>query len=299
MKKYTKPFYFLALSSVIITSFSSCDDNNDNPEPPTIELIEAEGFFVSDTLAPAAAQMNFRVSCKSNGTDVLTNIIVSSNGTKVVDEGINTQILERDITLIKTSDEEETIEFVIRDITGGSASTSVVVKLDENSSAGNIVRYHNVTLQAQNAENGESFLSFIDGCTTHSLEEAYANQSNIHLLYYYDLIESDKNTITSPGANIDETVFPGEFGLAGWTTKNTTRFHKIALTQEEFEAIDNPAFLVDSYSEPDGKRKAKELAAGDTYAFKIESESRYGIFRVSEVIGEEAGSVTFSVVIQE
>ncbi|HOP03094.1 MAG TPA: hypothetical protein PLE67_01370 [Tenuifilaceae bacterium] len=299
MKKYTKPFCFLALLSAIILPFTSCDDNNDNPEPPTIELIEAEGFFFSDTLAPAAAQMNFRVSCKSNGTDVLTNIIVSSNGTRVVDEGINAQILERDITLIKTSDEEETIEFVIRDITGGSASTSVVLKLDENSTAGNVVRYNNVTLHAQNAENGESFLSFTDGCATLSLEEAFANQSNIHLLYYYDLIESDKNTISSPGANIDETVFPGEFGLAGWTTKNTTRFHKISLTQEEFEAIDNPAFLVDSYSEPDGKRKAKELVTGDTYAFKIESESRYGIFMVSEVFGQEAGSVTFSIVVQE
>ena len=286
MKNITHPMLVTSILLVVIMAISSCDDNNDNPEPPTIELIEAEGFFFTDTLAPAAGQMNFRISCKSNGSDVLTNIIVSSNGTRVIDEGINTQLLDRDITLIKSSEEEEIIEFVIRDITGGST-------------AGNIVRYNDVTLHAQNVENGESFLSFTDGCTTQTLEEAFANQINIHLLYYYDLIESDKNTISSPGANIDETVFPGEFGLAGWSTKNTTRFHKISLTQEEFDAIESPAFLVDSYSEPDGKRKDKELIAGDTYAFKVENESRYGVLRVSEVIGEEAGSVTFSIVIQE
>ncbi|NVO09379.1 MAG: hypothetical protein HXX16_05395 [Bacteroidales bacterium] len=94
-------------------------------------------------------------------------------------------------------------------------------------------------------------------------------------------------------------MFTGTNGLSNWTIKNTSRFYPITLTQQQFEAISDPVFVINSYSESQGKRKAKNLKVGDVYSFKDESTGKYGILRVYEVAGEDAGKVVFSIVMQK
>lgn len=287
------PFLAFMLAFVF---FISCKKENVNNTPPAIEFTSGIGFYFSDTTAVAASSLVFRVTC--TGENALTNLIVKNNGVRIVDEGINQQELIKDVTIVKSSESEEILEFIIRDIVGNSSSISVTITLDTTTPAGNVVRFNNITLNAQNAVGGKSFVSLLNG-TPLTLQEAFNAQENIHLLYYFDLQTTDAQTIASPGANVDNSVYTGEYGLANWTIKNTTRFHQITMSLEEFEAINSPVILVDSYSEADGKRKAKNLVAGNTFSFKVESTNKYGIIRVSEVVGEDLGSVTFSVVIQE
>ncbi len=293
----SRAVHFIAFMLAIVF-FTSCKKENVNNTPPTIEFSTGVGFYFSDTTAVAASSLVFRINCVSNGENALTNLIVKNNGMRIIDEGVNQQEFVKEVTIVKSSEATEIIEFTIRDIVGNSASITVTITLDTTTPAGNVIRYNNVTLDAQGVSNGKSFFSFVNG-NYYTLQEAFGIQSNIHLVYYFDATTTDAQTIASPGANIDNSIFTGEFGLSNWTTKNTARFHPITMTAEEFEAIDSPIVLVDSYSEADGKRKAKNLVAGNVFAFKVESNSKYGIFRVLDVTGEALGSVTFSVVYQE
>lgn len=275
----------------------SCNKSDSNAKIPTLELVSGDNLITKDTTAAEASTLHFKVLCKWNGENTLTNFIVSNNGTRVVDEGMNTKECEKDVSFAKSSNEVDSINFIIRDIKGHSANSSLIVK-KAGSAGGDLIRYNSISLNAQNAARAKSFLSLSDG-VTYTLQDAFGTQTNINMIYYYDVITSDANTIASPGANIDASIFSGTYGLSNWTTKNTTRFYQITLTQQQFDAITDPTFVVNSYSESSGKRKAKNLAVGDVYAFKVENTSKYGIFRVSEVTGQDAGNVVFSIVMQK
>jgi hypothetical protein len=236
------------------------------------------------------------VECKSNGSNVLTNIIVSSNGVRFLDEGINTHELTREVSLTKNSEELEVIEFTIRDISGGEASISVNIELDENGGNLEPTWYQNITLKAQSTEGVNSFFSLADG-TIFSLQDAFNNQSNVHLLYYYDTVDSDENTVSSPGANIDASIFSGDFGLENWTTRNTLRFLPVSITQTEFESINSVLYLVEAYT-TSGTRKAKNLVPGNVFSFKDESRNKYGMFRVNSITGESTGEINITIVVQ-
>jgi len=291
MKKFAKLLLFILIFSFVL-AFISCSKKEENSNPPIIELIAADGFISNDTIAGPASSLKFKVNCKSNGKHVLTNIIVSSNNTRVVDEGIYAEELMQDVVLTKNSDLVEVIEFTIRDINGGEASVSVIVELDESAGDAEPIWYKNIELYAQNSENTKGFLSLAEG-QTFQLDEAMNDQANIHLLYYYDMVDSDENTLSSPGANIDDSIYP----LSGWTTRNTTRFISKSLTQQEFEAINSVLFLVDSYN-TSGNRKAKNLKVGNIYSFKDEARNKHGMFRVNSVEGEDQGHVVITIVVQ-
>lgn len=277
----------------------SCSKSETVAGKPTIELISGNGLITRDTSATEASTLSFRVYCKWNGEDELTNLIVSRNGGRVVDGGMYVKEFQKDISFAKTSEKFDSIAFIIRDIKGESATTSLKVEKKAGSS-GDLVRYNNITLNAQNAINGKSFMSMSNGLT-YTLQDAFGVQLSINLLYYYDVVSTDGNTISSPGANIDPSIFTGTYGLSNWTTanKNTTRFIKLSLTQQQFDTISNPVYIVNAYGSTVGYRKAKNLVLGDTFSFLVENTGKYGIFRVSNVTGEDAGNVVFSIVMQK
>ncbi len=272
---------------------ASCKETEKNTATPVIELISGEGLITDDTSASVAEILKFKIHCQWNGDNTLTNLIVASNDKRVVDEGMNIKEFEREITFAKGTDDVELIVFTIRDIKGQSSSVSLTVTKDDGSVGGELVRYNNLELSAQNAENGKGFLSLTNG-VAYSLQDASGIQGDIHMLYFYDANTTDLNTIASPGANLTNIL-----DLSSWTTHNTARFYQVTMTQEQFDAVAEPTSVVSLYSEVDGKRKAKNLKAGDTYSFKLESNGKYGILRVTEVTGQADGKVVFSVVMQK
>lgn len=291
--KYVARHLVVLILIFSVTLLVSCDKKEENSTPPTIELIAELGFITDNSLVGPAQEMKFKVSSQSNGTHVLTNFIVTSNDVRVVDEGINSDGFLKDVVLNKNSEPEEVIEFVVRDINGKEAKCSVTITLDESAGDTEPIWYSNVVLKAQGVADGQGFMSLANG-SLFTLEGAAANQSSINLVYYYDTVESDANTITSPGANIDNSIIAG---LSGWSTRNTTRFIAKTMTQEEFEGINSVLTLVDAYPTT-GNRKAKNLKVGDVYAFKDEARNKFGMFRVYSLEGETQGQITISVVIQ-
>ena len=283
----------LLLIACLGISGVSCSKSETDAGAPTIELVDGENLITKDTSAMEASTLHFRVHCKWNGDQSLTNFIVANNGVRVVDEGMNTEEFVRDVNFAKSVSEVDSISFIIRDINGNSSNKSLRVEKKAGSGGGELIWYNNVTLDAQNAVGGKSFLSFVNG-VTYTKQDAAPIAQNINLLYYYDTAPAgDANTLASPGANLD-----GVFDLSGWAMLNTTRFIKMSISQVQFEAITDPINVVNAYSTT-GNRKAKNLVVGDTYSFKDESKGKYGIFRVTEVVGQDAGKVVITIVMQK
>ena len=112
-------------------------------------------------------------------------------------------------------------------------------------------------------------------------------------------MESDENTIASPGANIDSSIFPGPGGPGNWTVKNTARFlAPEGITGEDFSGASNDSLILFNAFEFDaGKRKAKKLQVGDIYSFVTDTEIR-GMLIVNKVDGEATGYIECDIMIQ-
>lgn len=158
--------------------------------------------------------------------------------------------------------------------------------------------FKTVMLGAQENTTVDGFYS-INQTKTYTLDEAAVNQSTIDLFCYYD---GDKNkmTLTSPGANI-AGIFTGDNAPENWTVQDTTYFHQLEstiLSVEQFDLFTAESAIEAYYSDVDPKRKAKELAAGDIYAFQTE-DNYYGIFKVVSVVEGATGYVEFEYIIKK
>lgn len=164
---------------------------------------------------------------------------------------------------------------------------------DESSSP-----FKTVMLGAQENETVDGFYS-INQDKTYTLEEAATNQSTIDLFCYYDA-EKNKMTLTSAGANIDG-IFSGDYAPENWTTQDTTYFHQLettVLSVELFDALTEDIDLSSFWSNEDPKRKAKQLAIGDIYAFETQ-DNYHGIFKVTAVTEGNDGYVEFEYIIEK
>jgi hypothetical protein len=285
---------------LIIAFFSmagiSCNKSDANAGAPTIELIGGAGLITKDTASTEASTLQFRVHCKWNGEQTLTNFIVASNGTRLVDEGMNIKEFDRNVNFAKSSSDFDSIVFIIRDIEGASSTKTLKVEKIAGAGGGELIWFRNITLDAQSVTGGKGFLS-LTNATSYTLQDAFGIQSDINLLYYFDTsTQGEGNLLASPGANV--IIFTGTYGLSNWSTKNTTRFIKMNMTGAEFEAIADPIFVVNAYNSI-GFRKAKNLVVGDVYSFKLENSGKFGILRVSEVTGQAEGKVVFTIVMQK
>ncbi len=154
---------------------------------------------------------------------------------------------------------------------------------------------NNVILGAQKNNSTGGFYSNAT-MRVYTQEEAYSKQDSIDIVYYFE--EEDENTIASPAANINDTIFVGTTAIPNWTVKNETRYYKTSSTTIDFAEIDDENDLISLFNIDDSKRKAKNLLLDDVYAFKTQAE-KYGVFRVVSVTGEDTGSIVIEIKIQK
>ena len=296
---YRLHFYWqlLLLTMLVPTPFfTSCEKDDSPASPPTIKLLNQSGSISKDTLVGFGELMKFTIEANKGG-DNLTNLIAIRNGIgliqqRVLDTSMNIANFTVNKSFTKSPVDIEYWTFVIRDKDRLSDSVSVVITRDTTADFGPVRFIESVEMCAQNLGAPGSFFSIELG--VYDLNVALENQEETELLYYY--YGEDENVIASPGANVESGVFEGD--LQDWTTRLTTRFYEINLTAEDFYAIENDSILVATYPEGEGKRKAKNLIPGKTFSFKTQ-DSKFGIFRVIEVVGQDAGTITFDIQVQD
>lgn len=295
--RYQYPGFTLLIVAIIsATLFAGCEKEDTPAGQPSINLISNPGSISHDTVVGFGELMKFTIEANKGGNN-LTNLIAYRSGTgltrqRVLDTSMNIPGFTVGKAFTKTSADIEYWTFVVRDKDRLSDSVSLVITRDTTTEFGPVRLMESLIMSAQNLSSPGSFFSFQTG--VYDLSTALQRQDETDLIYYY--YGEDENVIASPGANVESGVFEGD--LQNWTTRLTTRFIEIDLNMEDFYNIANDSLLVALYPEGGGKRKAKNLTAGKTYSFKTQ-DSRFGIFRVSGVTGEDAGTIKIDIQVQD
>ena len=288
----------LTILVLLIFVISACKKEESNHPPPSIRFVTESGFVYHDTTL--ALGETFKIGILADNPNVnLTNFIIRVESDIIetfLDSGMNAASLDYEKVFTKGIKNSEKWTFIIRDRDLKSSEISINIKRDTSSAYGNIVYFPAVEMGAQNNITS-SFYSLSEG-EVYTLEVAYLNQDIIDLCYFYDFIDTDENTIASPGANIDASVYPGDSGLDNWSTRRTTRFKFTELTEEEFENATNDSLLIATYGQSEGKRKAKNLQSGNIFSFKNQ-DGKTGLFLVHSVIGTDEGTINISIKVQE
>ncbi|MBN2681983.1 MAG: hypothetical protein JXR58_05710 [Bacteroidales bacterium] len=284
--------------------FNSCKEEEKIFPKPEISFSTEYGYISADTVLLLSDTVKIKILAKTSSDQPLThlNYTVTADGkTTSIDTGFYSSTISFEKTIVKGLAYNEKWEFYVRDRNGRkSAIQTISFTLDSASIFGSIQHFPSAVFGAQSNTDLGSFFSFLTG-QIYTTQQAFNNQNIIDLLYFYDLIESDQNTIASPGANLDASVFIGEFSPSNWTSIRTTRFIKMELlTVSEFNNCNNDSLiLANSFIFSIGKRKAKNLQPGDIYSFATDNDGKKGLFLVKEVQGQEAGFVELEIKIQE
>jgi len=304
MRYSQKYITVLAMAICLGTILISCSEQENQEYPvPSIDFKTSEGYIYSDTTLALDQTILIGLEASTGSSVNLTHLHIDiqyDDEITSLDSGFSSATLDYDRSISKSSSELETWSFYVRDMDGRQSDTlSFTLSKSEESEYGAIKRYENVILGAQDHPDKGGFFSTLDG-TIYSLNDAFLNQAIIDLIYYYDIVESDKSTLASAGANIDNSIFPGSNGLENWSTKNTARFI-IAdeVLAEEFSASGNDSLILFNTFEFDaGKRKAKKLNAGDIYSFVTDNGIK-GMFKINTVDGQESGYIDCDIILQD
>lgn len=280
--------------------FISCQKDETSIQPnPVISFTQDIGFVWQDSTFSVGQTFKIGITAESQSDVPLTHFnytIVSDGITITIDSGIHTPTFNFEKIISKSFAEIENWSFTIHDKDGRPASLQLSIFAADSSEFGSILHLPSVMLGAQNNPSTGSFYSW-GSELVYSLDEAFQNQEQINLLYFFDLIDGENSTIASPGANIDASVFPGANGLLNWSVRNTTRFVVSDIDEQEFNKCDNDSLiLATNFEFNSGKRKAKNLKVGDIYAFN--NNSKKGLFLVKSVSGNESGSIEIEIKMQ-
>ncbi len=294
-----KFFAFLLIIFTIVNTGCKKDADDEKGAPPTLKFRTDSGYVHSDTTILIGK--TFKVGLiAAKGDANITNFMIKINtGTTqtYLDSGLNSSGFVIDKNLTKGVSAQEIWTFIVRDKDGNATSISVKITADSSSVYGPVYTIPSIILGAQNDSTVGSFFDFRNN-KVHTLAQAFALQDSIELCYYYDFLQGENNEIASPNANIDASVYTGQYALANWTVKNETRYLKTTLTDAQFYGAVNDSILIATYNVPLSKRKAKNLAVGDIYSFKTTTSGKFGLFRVMNVTGTDAGTVEIMVKMQ-
>ena len=289
--------YRLLMSFVLALLLVSCSSEDEPGAPPSIRLVADPGYIPGEAVVTPGTQMAFKLEMEE-GSEKLTNFYIqvaagAQAPRRYFDTAMHTVNLTWSGTFYKSPEPAETWSFIVRDRMGGENSISIDILADTGSVYGPVQEIGGIVMGAQeNVEKG-GFLSF-SSLEVYSLEAAQEHQQLIDMAFYYG---EDQLTIASPGANIEDGIFPETLNPVNWEVRNTTRYIKTSLGAPDFSQVVNDSAMIALYIDAEGKRKAKDLVAGDVYVFRNQA-GRLGLFLVNATDGTVDCTVNINVKIQ-
>jgi len=262
---------------------------------PVIQFKTIEGYQYKDASFSPGVQYTVGIHATSGNGENLTNLIVESNGNRIFDKGYNQPEINEDILIVKNLDKIEILDFIIRNKSRKSDTTSLLISLLQASNSP-ILRYNQIIIGAQANSQTGNYFSYKNG-QVYAQSEAFNNQLLIDVVYYYDPT-GDANTFASPGANLSG-IISGTDSPEFWNIRRTTRYSRLPLLidDEKFNKANNDSLIVANIF-TDGGRKAKQLIKNQYYGI-LTNENKYGLLRVESVEGEYNGTIKISTIIQK
>jgi len=274
----------------------SCDDQEGEGVGPELVLITEAGLISSDTVISPGQLMNFGVVA-NKGDFNITEFLIKVKGETVqtwFDTGMYAPQLIWYGSFVKSYTDNEGWDFIVRDRYGHQQMTSIIIGVDSSNGPGPIDYFPNILMGAQNNPDEKGFLNLREN-KLYFQQEAKENQELIDIIYY---LGEDEHTLGSPGANVEDGIFDPDYTPTTWDIRNTSRYIPISMSVDEFDLIENDSILLLSYTEGEGKRKAKNLQADKVFSFKTQN-LKFGIIKVNEVIGLDEGTVSIDIKIQK
>ncbi|OFX26668.1 MAG: hypothetical protein A2033_18450 [Bacteroidetes bacterium GWA2_31_9] len=269
-------------------------------EAPIISFRTDSGFTFSDKTLKLGDTIRIGIIANSadgeNITLFNTKFFAGEQSTSV-DSGLNSTELNYERLIIKGISDKETWHFMVKNKAGLRQEISINLFKDSTSEFINITHIPKVFLGAQlNNNYGTAWSASLDSVFT--INKAYQNQASIDFLYYYDF-NGDENTISSPGGNVDTSIYGSTYSPSYWSTRNTTRFELTTLTVQDFDNSYNDSLIyANTFDYASGKRKSKNLKTNDIYSFVLNNAGKKGFFKVLSVEGTTAGKIEIEIKMQ-
>lgn len=294
MKKHLIFAFVMLVSAGIF--FASCSKDDDK-DAPTLSFKTTTGYTSANATVDYNDTVTVGVQAISNGSDNLVKFVLKADNQVMLDSTFNSLQYSMDFSIIKGASASETWTFTVTDAAGKVTETSIVLSRPSTE----ITTYSAVVLGAQANTTEPSFFSISDG-TTYFQSDAFENQAKIDMFCFYEdsTYASGKNnftTLAAPGSNITE-IFNGNTAPENYTTKNITYFVETSLTAAQFDAITNDEGILQSYDPSNQFKKAKNLKAGEVWAFKT-AGGKYGLLKVLNVVTGADGSLGMAVKVQK
>ena len=194
-------FFFITIFFWFLLLINGCRDDNSAYPPPVISFITDTGYVSHDTTLLLDSEVKLGIYAVTNSNVALTHInykvftndsLISSIDTGIFNNSIRfTRLIKKGIS------EKETWQFYVKDRDGRQSNTiSITFFKDSTSAYGPIKFMPSVVMGAQNS--GCASFYALESQLIYTLAEAYQNQNAIDLVYFYDFIDGDQNTIASP-----------------------------------------------------------------------------------------------------
>lgn len=293
MKKHLIFAFVMLVSAGMF--FASCSKDDDK-DAPTLSFKTTTGYTSANATVDYNDTVTVGVQAISNGSDNLVKFVLKADNQLMLDSTFNALQYSMDFNIIKSASASETWTFIVTDAAGKVTEASIVLSRPSTE----ITTYNTVVLGAQANTTKPSFFSTSDG-TTYFQSDAFENQAKIDMFCFYEdstfSTHNNFTTLAAPGSNITE-IFNGNTAPENYTTKNVTYFVETSLTAVQFDAITNDELILQSYDPSNQFKKAKNLKAGEVWAFKT-AGGKYGLLKVLNVITGTDGSLGMTVKIQK
>jgi len=283
----------------LVGLFMSCGEE---AQPPSITVLTGSGYYVSGTAIAPGAVVTIAVTATANATssENITDITVTRGDNSVAASQAfdnATVTVEVEIPALETAG-TETITITATDNAGETAVAMVDIVTDE-ALAGSL-KTNTIILGAQDNTTGSFCASFEGMVYTIGELKGASNYADIDIVYYYGA--TNKTALFSPKAIVDNSItWEGLLPVSSWTTVNETKFRKAAATDFDnatFNSVATLGGLADLGIANGGDDPIEGLAVGDAYAFKT-ADGKYGIFSVTAIEGTSAGTIAFTIKIQD
>ncbi|HBS88810.1 MAG: hypothetical protein A2W91_03950 [Bacteroidetes bacterium GWF2_38_335] len=305
-----KRFAFrLIIISLIAVSISSCKKEKENL-PPVIQIVAVSGNTVNGDTIAIGHPIKFRI--KAEGIDAnITNFtvkITSEGETRtLVDSGLNSEGFVLDKTFFQGIEDDATWTFQVMDRNRLTASISLKLFKDPNSTFGGIIEFPEITMGYQNnTEFGHFFLNELS--KIYFQDSATLFQNQVNFLVYFNFRADDgpelpSPTFSSPG---EDASFYGELYtdyytyIPDWSTWNYTKYDIRAdngVSAVDFVSAHNDSLLIVSYDNVWGKKKYKWAMPGTIIPFQT-AGGKLGLIRVLEADTVDTGKIKFAMKIQ-
>lgn len=283
-----RPFIYCVLGVVLF--FNSCKKDTPDKVNPSIQFVVEPNYISSDTVLNLDQRVKIKLIASSEGSAITLFNFKIYDGEKIVsvDSGMNCISFTTEISLTKGFSTQEKWVFRVRNKDLRWDSVWVNVGLNSGWQFGPITHITGIQLGAQQNQNIGSFYSFLQN-SVYSFINAQNSAGLIDLCYYYDSA-GDLNSLASPGANIDPSIF----NFTSWSIRNEARFVQTSLSVADFDNCQNDSLIIsNTFVYQSGKRKCKLLSPGNIYSF-IRGEYK-GLIKFTQVEGAENGSMTMDI----